>query len=363
MAKILILANNDIGLFKFRKEIIEALLGHGHEVYISLPDGDLIPKFQALGCNYIETPISRRGTNPITDFKLLLKYRAIIKNLMPDVALTYTIKPNVYGGLACKAGRIPYITNITGLGSAVGNGGLIQKITLFLYKNSLKRAACVFFQNQTNRQYFLDKKILTGNNRLIPGSGVNLTYHCLEDYPGDENLKFLFIGRVMKEKGIDEYLHAAEIIKGKYPSTEFHIVGFCEEEYETKLSQLQTRGIIAFHGLQNDVHSFIKICHAIILPTYHEGMSNVLLEAASSGRPVLASDIPGCRETFDEGVSGYGFAAKNTEDLINTLEKFIRLPYKDKKQMGLAARAKMEREFDRQLVIDSYVEEINKILF
>jgi len=357
MATILILANNDGGLYKFRKELIQQLLKK-HEVYISLPYGDFVPKLQALGCKYIETSISRRGTNPITDFKLLLKYIGIIKKTMPDVALTYTIKPNVYGGFACRAARLPYIANITGLGSAVENGGLMQRITLFLYNISLKKASCVFFQNQMNWQYFRDKKIATTHDRLIPGSGVNLSYHCLEDYPRDARLNFLFIGRMMKEKGIDEYVAAAETIKGIYPYTEFHIVGSCEEEYEEQLNQLQERNIVTFHGLQDDVHSFIRSCHAVILPSYHEGMANVLLEAASSGRPVIASDIPGCRETFDEGISGYGFEVRNTEALINTVEQFIQLPYEDKKKMGLAGRKKMEREFDRSVVINAYMEEI-----
>ncbi len=363
MTKILILANNDVGLYKFRKELIESLLDQGYEVYISLPAGYYVEKLCHMGCVFFDTPIDRRGTNPITDLKLIFYYKTLIKNIKPDVVLTYTIKPNVYGGIACKSSNTPYIANVTGLGTSIENGGLLQKTTLALYTNGLRKAACVFFQNETNRQFFIDKHIVTGKTRLIPGSGVNLKYHCFEEYPDSDNIiKFLFIGRIMKDKGIDELLEAAQKVKCMYPNVQFDLVGYCEENYTKRLSDFENRGIIKYHGQQDDVHSFIKGAHAIIHPSYHEGMANVLLEAASTGRPVLASNIPGCRETFDEGVTGYGFEVRNTSALVNTIEKFIKLPYEDKKQMGIAGRAKVEREFDRQIVIDSYMEEINKIL-
>jgi glycosyltransferase involved in cell wall biosynthesis len=363
MTKILILANNDVGLYKFRKELIESLLDQGYEVYISLPAGYYVEKLCHMGCVFFDTPIDRRGTNPITDLKLIFYYKTLIKNIKPDVLLTYTIKPNVYGGIASKSTNTPYLANVTGIGTSINNKGLIQKITLTLYKFGLKKAACVFFQNELNRQLFIDKHIVNGKTKLIPGSGVNLNYHCFEDYPdSDDIIKFLFIGRIMKDKGIDELLEAAQKIKGMYPNVQFDLVGYCEENYTKRLSDFENRGIIKYHGQQDDVHSFIKGAHAIIHPSYHEGMANVLLEAASTGRPVLASNIPGCRETFDEGVSGYGFEVKNTAALVNTIEKFIQLPYENKKQMGIAGRAKVECEFDRQIVIDSYMEEINRLV-
>ncbi|HOA82196.1 MAG TPA: glycosyltransferase, partial [Defluviitaleaceae bacterium] len=202
-----------------------------------------------------------------------------------------------------------------------------------------------------------------GKTRLTPGSGVNLKYHCFEEYPDSDNIiKFLFIGRIMKDKGIDELLEAAQKVKCMYPNVQFDLVGYCEENYTKRLSDFENRGIIKYHGQQDDVHSFIKGAHAIIHPSYHEGMANVLLEAASTGRPVLASNIPGCRETFDEGVTGYGFEVRNTSALVNTIEKFIKLPYEDKKQMGIAGRVKVEHEFDRQIVVDCYMEEIGEIL-
>lgn len=361
MKKILILANNDVGLYKFRKELIQELVKL-YEVHISLPYGEYISQLQALGCNFIDTPISRRGTNPITDLKLLMKYRNIIKNVKPDVVLTYTIKPNIYGGIVCRISKTPYIANITGLGSALEKQGNIKRITLILYSIALKQSACVFFQNSENQQFFFKNKVVNGANILLPGSGVNLTEHCLEEYPPDENIRFLFIGRIMKEKGIDEYLQAAKVIKNRYPNSEFHIIGFCEENYEPRLQQLQQHNIIKLHGLQDDVHSYIKFCHAVVLPSHHEGMSNVLLEAAATGRPVVASDIPGCREIFDEGISGYRFEVKSVDDLLQKIYEFIQLSYETKKRMGKAGRKKVENEFDRQIVVNAYVEEIYKCI-
>lgn len=357
--KILILANSDSGLYQFRLELIQQLIKK-YEVFISLPYGDYIPKLQALGCIFIETPISRRGTNPITDIKLIKKFNHVIKNVKPDMVFTYTIKPNIYGGLLCRIYRLPYLTNITGLGSAVEKKGFMQKLTLFLYRIALKRAFCIFFQNKENLELFRNRKIINKQNiRLIPGSGVNLKYFELLEYPADENINFLYIGRIMKEKGIDQYFEAAEYIKLKYPNTNFHIIGYCEDDYEEKLKVLQEKGIIQYHGRQDDVRIFHRISHCTIHPTYYpEGMSNVLLESAACGRPVITTNRSGCKEIVDDGVNGYLVKQRDSRDLIEKIEKFIRMRYEDKKKMGLAGRAKVEKDFDRQIVINAYLEEV-----
>ncbi|MGM2817801.1 glycosyltransferase family 4 protein [Bacillus cereus group sp. Bce001] len=362
MKKVLILANNDVGLYKFRKELIQNLV-KDYEVYVSLPNGEYIPYLKELGCKFIETSISRRGTNPITDLKLLMSYKRIIGEVKPDVVLTYTIKPNIYGGLACKALGIPYISNITGLGSAVENGGLLQKITVTLYKLALKEASCVFFQNEENREFFVSRKIVKKNHRLIPGSGVNLNQYSLLDYPRDTKVNFLFIARVMKEKGIEQYLTAAKYIKDKYPNTIFHILGFCEESYEGKLEQMQNDGYIQYHGMQSDIRKFHEIAHCTIHPTYYpEGMSNVLLESAACGRAIITTDRSGCKEIVENEISGYIVKQQNDQDLIEKIEKFLSLSFEEKKRMGLAGRKKVENNFDREIVVKSYVEEIQEIL-
>lgn len=331
--KILVLANFGLGLYKFRKELLQELIFQGHELVVSLPNDDYVPLLENIGCTYIETKLDRRGTNPIADLKLLSSYVKLIKKIKPDVVLTYTIKPNVYGGIACRIMNTPYLPNVTGLGTAVEGKGLMQKLTLGLYRTGFKDAKCVFFQNESNRQYFIEKKIVKKNTKVLPGSGVNLEQHIFEDYPEDNGkIRFLYIGRIMKAKGINELLAAAKKIKKIRENVEFHIVGFCEEDYLGQLNELNELGIIHYHGQQDDVHKFIKKSHAIILPSYHEGTSNVLLESASTGRPVLASNVSGCMETFDEGVSGFGFRVKNVEELVDTINKFIELSYDNKKK-------------------------------
>lgn len=360
--KILVLANFGMGLYNFRKELLEELIKQNNDVYISLPNDEYVPKFKKIGCKFIDTSLDRRGTNPLADLKLLLNYIRIIKNIKPDVVLTYTIKPNVYGGIACAITKTPYITNITGLGTSVENKGLIQKFTLMLYKLGLKKASCVFFQNKTNRMFFKNNKLIESKTRLIPGSGVNLEQHKYEEYPkNDEMIRFLFIGRIMKAKGIEELLEAAKLVKEKYPNVQFDLIGGTEENYNEIIDKLERLDIIKYHGQQIDVHAFIKKSHATILPSYHEGLANVLLESASSGRPVLASKIPGCIETYEDSLTGFGFEAMNVGSLVEAIIKFINLPYDEKREMGIAGRRKMENEFDRNIVINAYLQEINLI--
>lgn len=360
MSKILILANNDIGLYKFRKELIVELLKE-NDVYISLPDGPYVQDLITLGCKFIDTEINRRGTNPIDDFKLLLKYRSIIGNVRPDTVLTYTIKPNIYGGIVCGLLKIPYIANVTGLGSAINNGKSLRTIILKLYKAGLHNAKKIFFQNNYNMNYFIENKVIHSNKtELIPGSGINLDTYQYLDYPTtDTEINLVYIGRLMKEKGILELFEAAKYFKGSSKSINFHLIGFLDDsDIEVELNELIDKNIIIFHGQQSDVRPFVEQAHAIIHPSYHEGLSNVLLEAAATGRPILASDIPGCRETFDEKVTGLGFKSKSSKSLINTIMGFIKLPYEVKKKMGLNGRDKIEKEFDRQIVVDAYIKEI-----
>lgn len=371
--KVLILTNNDVGLYKFRKELIEELICPGSyikdrqeepcQVIISLPNGDLIPKLKQLGCEFIETPIDRRGMNPIKDLKLLRHYKKIISRIKPDVVLTYTIKPNIYGGIVSWLAGVPYISNITGLGTSIEKQDFISKVILFMYRMGVYKADKVFFQNSENKSLFESKKIVRKQGILIPGSGVNLKEHCFEEYPKEEGpIRFLFVGRIMRDKGIGEYLDCAEKIKNKYFNVEFGIVGpYDTPEFRERIEKLNEKGVVQYYGPQEDVHSFIKKHHATVLPSYHEGLSNVLLESAASGRPVLASNVPGCMETFENRITGIGFNAKDSNSLINAVQFFLLLPYDKKKQMGFNARKKMEKEFDKSIVIRSYILAINQI--
>ena len=370
--KVLILANKSTGLYKFRGELLGALVAKGYEVFLSVPKGDFIEEMQQMGCHFIETEISRHGTNPLTDLALAKKYCSIIKSIKPDIVFTYTIKPNVYGGIACQLCKVPYVANVTGLGTAVENGGILQKITLALYRTGLRTAKRVFFQNQANQDFMLKHKVVSGAYSLLPGSGVNLERFAPLPYPDEtDGIHFVFISRIMREKGIEQYLAAAKHFSstchpregGDLPARaskiHFHICGFCEPEYKGKLDEYIKNGTVIYHGMVRDVREIHKISHCTIHPSFYpEGLSNVLLESCASARPIITTDRSGCRETIDDGVNGFIVKQRDSKDLIEKIEKFIALPHNQKMQMGLAGRAKVEREFDRQIVVDAYLNEL-----
>jgi galacturonosyltransferase len=363
--RILILANYANGLYLFRKELVESFIADGHEVYVSVPFDDNCIKLERLGIKLIKTNLDRHGVNPLKDQALFRSYLKMMKELKPDVVLTYTIKPNVYGGYACGRLKIPYISTITGLGSAFEWNGLKKKLIVMMYKAGLKRCSCVFFQNKENMHIFEELGIKGKDTQLVNGSGVNLNKHVFEAYKDQEDniTKFLYIGRIMKEKGSDELLYAAKKLHDKYGDrVSVTALGYSEEDYEDKLKEAQNGGYLEVIPFQKDVHPYIKEADAILMPSYHEGMSNVILEASSTGRPVLASDISGCREGVDDGISGYLFKAQDGEALFAAMDKFMNLSVKDRADMGRAARVKMEKEFDREKVADAYLAKIKSIL-
>lgn len=316
---------------------------------------------------WIESKLERRGKNLASDLKLFTHYIGLIKNIKPNVVLSYTIKPNLYGGLASRLLNTPYICNITGLGSGFSGNSILKKLIIQLYKHSLKKANCVFFQNNEDRKILQEHGIVKNNYQVIPGSGVNLDEYQYTSYPPmDSKITFTFIGRIMKDKGIDEFLEAAKAIKQKYENTSFAVIGFIEPtqvQYSEKIKQYSEDGYIEYVGFQKNVIPYIEQSHCIIQPSHGgEGMSNVLLETAAIGRPLIASDIPGCRETITKGVNGFTFEAKNPLDLISKIEQLLALPYPARVEMGKASRVKVEQEFNRNYVVERYLEQINKVL-
>ena len=357
--KVLFLVNHDVVIYNFRLELVERLINDGYEVHISSPYGERIDDLVSLGAIFHDITMDRHGMNPISELKLLLSYRRLFEEVKPDMVLGYTIKPNIYGAMAAGWRNIPFVANITGLGTAVENPGISQKLMLLLYKIAFRKIQKVFFQNTENQQFFIDHKIALGKHGLLPGSGVNLERFTLKEYPNGDTIRFAFISRIMKEKGIDQYLEAAEAIKEKYPNTEFHICGFCETEYEGKLNEFNDNGTVIYHGMLRDVAGFLDDIHCVVHPTYYpEGLSNVLLEASASGRPIITTDRSGCREVIEDGVNGYMIPQKDSKALIEAIDKFMQLDYESKKAMGIAGRKKVEKEFDRQIVVNKYLGEL-----
>ena len=362
--KILVLTNSAGGLYHFRSELLEALLGKGYDVFFCVPDiqdAMFVQLLETVGCTYIHTPMSRRGVNPIDDIMLVRQYQRVVKDVRPDVILSYTIKPNLYGSFVAARARIPIIMNITGLGSALQTGKLKSLVTR-MYRYAGKHAAVVFFQNKANMDWFFANRLVAPEKtRLIPGSGVNLEkFRPLPKINDDGVVRFLFIGRIMRDKGIEEYLAAAARIRRQHPDTEFQIVGSYEEERYREW--LEGNDDVRYLGRSDDVREQIREVDCIVHPSYHEGMSNVLLEGAAMGKPLIASNIPGCREVIDDGVNGFVFEPRCVDDLVDKLERFLSMDRNAWVKMGMKSREKVEREFDRNLVVNAYLKAIEEIL-
>ncbi|MDT2848679.1 glycosyltransferase family 4 protein [Vagococcus carniphilus] len=358
--RILILANHDLVIYNFRKELIQKLISEKYEVYISSPNGKRIDELVSMGCQFCELEnIDRHGKNPIKEIKLLMEYKKLVKAVNPLCVLTYTIKPNIFGSIAARKYGIPCLSNITGLGSAVEKKSFLQFLTIRMYKYAFKDIDTVFFQNEENLTFFLDRQILTDSFELLPGSGVNIEHFNYLKYPDDDVVRFVFISRIMKEKGIELYLQAAKIIKNKYPNTEFHICGFCEERYEKILEDYHKKGYIIYHGMVDDIKNVLKDTHCTIHPTYYpEGLSNVLLESSACGRPIITTDRSGCREVVTNK-NGFLIKENSSEDLIEKIILFLSLNFKEKRKMGENGRELIEREFNREIVVNEYIKKIN----
>ena len=359
MSRILVLTNSSGGLYDFRNEFVQAMLAE-HEVYVSMPDDVKEKELTAEGCRIIKTAINRRGINPLEDLKLHRAYCGLMKELRPDLVVTYTIKPNIYGGFAAARRKIPYIATITGLGGAFDRTGILLKVIVTMYRAGLRKAACVFFQNEENRGIFQRLGITAKKTRMVMGSGVNLDRHRYEEYPDGDETHFLYVGRVMKERGILEYIEAARALHSE--KVFFDIMGYCDEDYQDMLDALEQEGIVRQIGFHTEVHPYLAAAGAIVVASFHEGMSNALIEGAATGRPVIASNISGCMEAFEEGVTGFGFTPGRPEELAGAMEKFLALSIEERAAMGRCGRQKMEREFDRKLVTGEYMDEVSQIL-
>lgn len=333
---IAIITNNDDDIYCFRKELIEELLSEGYSLLISCPDG---PKFDLMrDINFIhdKCKIDRRGTNIISDFKLLIHYCNLFRKYHPKVILTYTAKPNVYATIAAWLLNIPTINNVTGFGSVLNEKPLKKSVIMSMFRFAYRRSRCIMFQNSTNMKLAIDNDMVKGQALLIPGSGVALKRFPLQSYPdgGDglngEKVIFNYIGRILKDKGVNDYIALAKRIKPKYPNCEFNLIGFIEptekEYYVSLLNQLEKDRIIIYRGSQKDIRPFIARSHATIHPsTYGEGMSNVLLESAATGRVLITTDNPGCREAVIDNKTGFIYQGNNVDQLEEKVIKFLRM--------------------------------------
>jgi len=364
MPTILLTSSIADSIYLFRRDLLECLTAKKYRVIIVCAYSDwYIKEFEKIGCEFINLNIKRQGKTPISDINVLMQYLLIIRKINPDIVLTYTVKPNIYASLACRFYKIPYINNITGLG-IIGNKGILQIILFYMQRVAFRNSSCIFFQNEINLFLYQKKNIVHNKYCLIPGSGVSLDKFYAAEYPiKSETIKFLSILRLRKDKGIEELVEAIQTVGCN--NIEFYIIGPSEDDtYIKKIKELQLEYPVFYYGSlsQDEVRNEIIKCHCLIHPSHSEGMANVILESAASARPVIASNIPGCHEAVEDGISGFLFPKCDIEALIFQIKRFIALPWDKKRDMGLAGRQKMEQEFDRQIVTDAYMEEINKCL-
>ena len=349
--KILVATNHSYMFYRFRKELVEALMRE-HEVILSTPFVGHEDDLQAMGLRCINTQINRRSINPLKDMKLLRTYQKMLDEIQPDLVITYSIKPNIYMGSACKKAGIPYCTNVQGLGTAFEKP-LLSSVVSVMYHSALRKARTVFFENEENAQFFLKRKIISSAQaKVLPGAGINLDEYPYVPMQDDGVCSFLFVGRIMKEKGVDEFFAAAKTLKAEFGErVSFDVVGFYEDAYKETVEKLVDDGIVNFHGFQSNVHQFYEKTDCVVLPSYHEGMSNVLLEGAATGRPLITSDIPGCREAVEDGVSGYLCKPQDVDGLCAAMQKCVCSSHEERENMGKIGRTRMEKHFSKQAVV------------
>jgi glycosyltransferase involved in cell wall biosynthesis len=359
---IVLSANSDWNIANFRGGLIRGLRDAGYEpVAIAPQDPAADSRMREFEIERIEVPIQRSGLNPLTDLALLARYRRLLKRLRPAAYLGYTIKPNIYGSLAAASFGIPAIPNVSGLGTAFIRSGPLQDFVKALYRVGFKRVPVVFFQNSEDRQLFVSRKLVRSDQaRLLPGSGVDLERFTPVPLP-EGPPTFLLVARLLRDKGVVEFVEAARILRAKLPTARFGLLGPIDEDNRTAISrgELQSwvaEGAVEYLGTTDDVRPHIAAASAVVLPSYREGMPRSLLEAAATARPLVATDAPGCRDVVEDGVNGYLCAVRDAASLASAMQRLIELPLAERRAMGEAARRKVQERFNEEFVVRAYLD-------
>jgi glycosyltransferase involved in cell wall biosynthesis len=369
--RILLSINTAWNVYNFRANLVRALIKQRYEVVAAAPPDAYSARLGELGCRYVPLPIDSKGASPLQDMQLMGRYWRLLRGERPDVFLGYTIKPNVYGSLIAHILGIPVVNNIAGLGTAFIKDTWLTRLAKALYRTALRRSHTVFFQNDDDRQFFISEKIVRRRQtRLVPGSGIDLSRFSLNENARrieGEPFRFLLVARLLWDKGVGEYVEAARIVRRHAPKARFQLLGFLDVENRTAVprstvNRWSTEGIVEYLGVTDDVRPVLAAADCIVLPSYREGTPRSLLEAAASGRPVIATDVPGCRQVVEDAVNGYLCNPRDSKDLAEKMLKMICLSNEERRAMGRAGRLKMEQEFDERIVITRYLEVIEQLL-
>lgn len=366
---VMITANAAWNIWNFRRPIVQSLLQAGHRVTVLAPADDMLTDLQRIGCAVVPLKMDVRGLNPVADLALVRRFRAIFREQRPDVVLSFTIKNNVFGGLAARLTGMPFVPNVTGLGTAFLSGWLLQRIAEALYRMAFRGLPVVFFENDDDRALFEARGMLRpGQARVLPGTGIDLAHYGAVPMPGHapEAPVFLMVARLLRDKGVIEFVEAARRIKAEYPQARFQLLGPAGVQNRTAIHLDEVQrwvddGIIDYLGTRTDVRPLVQAADCVVLPSYREGAPRTLIEASAMARPVIATDVAGCRAVVDADITGFMCQPRDAESLAGAMRRFLHLSPEARAEMGAAARRKMEREFDERIVIAAYHDAVRAV--
>ena len=365
--KVAISINTSWNVYNFRMGLVKALLEADHEVIAIAPHDKYTSYLEDIGCSVESLDIDNTGSNPLNDTKLIWTYYKIYKRVNPDVVLHFTIKPNIYGTLAAKQLKIPVINNVSGLGTVFLNDNMVSIIAKKLYHLAFRKAELVFFQNDVDKKDFLNHvKLSEDRIQLLPGSGINLTEYVPLKKEKSNTFNFLMVSRIILDKGVYEFVEAAKILKEKLSDVSFQLLGELDENHkrgipEQELVAWQKANVIDYLGSTDNVEDYIKNADCIVLPSYREGTPRTLLEGGAMGKPLIASDVPGCNHVVKDGVNGYLCEVKNASSLADVMLKFYNDSEESRQAMGKSSRLLIEENFDEHIVVDKYIRWIIKL--
>ena len=370
-ALLLLSINTSWNIVNFRAGLVRALAAHGFKVAAASPNDAHTTKLGEIGCRHMPLAVDNKGTNPLKDAVLFLRYLRLMGREKPSVYLSWTIKPNIYGSLAAHIFGIPVICNVSGLGTTFLHEGWLTRFVKLLYRIALSRSAVVFFQNGEDLDLFVKSRLVRSEQgQLLPGSGIDLDRFApapIASREADDGPVFILVARLLWDKGVGEYVEAARRVKAQMPQARFRLLGFLDVENRTAVSRQtvqdwEQEGIIEYLGQTNDVRPHLADADCVVLPSYREGTPRSLLEAAAMARPLIATDVPGCRNVVDDGVNGWLCKAKDIDDLADRMLRFAEASDEQRLEMGRQSRLKAERQFNERIIIDSYIAAIEQVL-
>ncbi|UOK72818.1 glycosyltransferase family 4 protein [Ancylobacter polymorphus] len=358
---ILMTVNAAWNIWNFRRPVVQALLADGHLLTVLAPPDESVAELERLGCRVLPLAMNAKGLNPAEGLQLLRRFKQVFRTERPDIVLSFTIKNNIFGAMAAQTVGVPFLPNVTGLGTAFLSGGLLQVIAEVLYRRAFGRLPIIYFQNSDDRDLFLQRHLVkAAQARILPGSGIDLVRFTAAEMPSPEAPPvFLMIARLLRDKGVHEFVEAARQVRARHPTVRFQLLGAAGSENRSSidaptLQKWVAEGAVEYLGTTQDVRPHIAAASCVVLPSYREGAPRTLIEAAAMARPLIATDVPGCRAVIDRDISGYLCDVRSAASLAAAIERFLGLSEEARRAMGRAGRAKMERDFDEALVVAAY---------